>query len=85
MRIALNSLTGQQRRTLSYLGGMVLALAVAGGLMFDLTRGRAQNVRLQQTMESKEKEAQTANVPTTEEEMRWTAQEQKLKDIQLPD
>lgn len=53
--------------------------------MFDLTRGRAQNVTLQRTVESKEKEAQTVNVPTIEEETRWTSQEQKFKDILAPD
>lgn len=53
--------------------------------MFDLTRRRAQNVTLMQTVETKEREAQTANIPTVEEETRWTAQEQKFKDILLPD
>ena len=81
----MSSLTKQQQRTLMYIGGVVLGLGLAGGLMWDLNGRRAQVTRLQQEVEQKERQAQNARPPSPEDQSKWADQEQQLSTVLLAD
>jgi Tfp pilus assembly protein PilO len=85
MPATLSSLTTQQRRTLIFLVGFVLALVLSGYLIYDLNGERATVARLKQEVERKEREAQAVQLPTLEEQNRWAEQEKQVNEILLPE
>jgi len=85
MPVTLRSLTTQQRRILKFLVGLVLALALAVYLIYDLNSQRATVDRLRQEVERKERDAQTVQVPTAEEQNRWAEQERRVNELLLPE
>ncbi len=68
-----------------YIGGVVLGLGIAGGLMWDLTGRRAQLARTQQEVEQKERQAQNARPPSPEDQAKWTGHEQQINTLLLTD
>src|SRR6267142_5276443 len=84
MPATLSSLTTQQRRTLMFLVGFVLALAVSGYLIYDLNARRATAARLKQEVERKEREAQSVQLPSVEVQNKWADQERQVNEILLP-
>jgi Tfp pilus assembly protein PilO len=78
-------LTSQQLRTLIYIIGGVLALAASGGMTYDLSAKRTENSKRKQEIERKERDAQSAQLPSLEEQTNWAGDENQLKNILLPE
>jgi Tfp pilus assembly protein PilO len=81
----MTSLTKQQQKTLAYLIGTLLALALAGGMLLDGSRKSAEAAALRQEVERKELEAETIQVPTPEEQAGWAESERRLASVLLSD
>lgn len=80
-----SSLTAQQKRTLTFIIGTAVALALAGGMIYDLERRRAESSTLKQEVERKEKEAASLQLPGPEEESQWTQKQKQFSSILLSD
>ena len=81
----MSSLTKQQQTTLIYIAGFVLALGLAGGLLYNLSSSRATLGKQKQEVERKETQARTAKPPSLEEQSKWAGQESQLNDLLLSD
>lgn len=80
-----SSLTSLQKKTLTYIVGTLLALALTGGMLYDLNRRSTAALALKQEVERKEAEAASIQLPDAEEESKWAEQEKQLKSILLSD
>src|SRR5215471_4395368 len=81
----MKSLTPQQQRTVIYIIGCVLALAASGWMTYDLSAKRTENAKRKQEIERKERDAQSAMLPSLEEQTKWAEDENQLKNILLPE
>jgi Tfp pilus assembly protein PilO len=79
------SLGKQQQQTLLYSAGAALALALAGGMIYDLTGRNANATKLKLEVERKEQEAASIQFPGAGEESRWNEREQQLSSSLLSD
>src|SRR5262245_45067087 len=80
-----SSLTPTQQKTLMYIIGTVLLLAVAGGLMYDANRRSAGAATGKENAERKEQEAAVATIPSEQEQAQWAATEKALSTRLLSD
>ncbi|HYR84407.1 MAG TPA: hypothetical protein VE422_10050 [Terriglobia bacterium] len=85
MPLTLRSLTTQQRRTLKFLLGLAIALALSAYLIYDLNSRRATIDRLKQEVERKERDAHAVQLPTREERTLWAEQERQVNQLLLPE
>ena len=81
----MKSLTAQQQRTLLYLIGFVLALVLSVGMVFDLNAKRAEVTKFKQEIERKERDAQSGQPPSPEEQSKWSQDENQMKSVLLAD
>ena len=79
----MSSLTKRQQKTLVYIAGFALSLALAGGLLYNLSTQRAQTAKLKQDVERSESQARGARLPSLEEQNKWTEDEERLNSILL--
>ena len=62
-----SSLTQTQQKTLMYIIGTVLLLAVAGGLLYDANRRTAEAVIAKTNVDRQEQEAAVVTIPSEQE------------------
>ena len=80
-----SSLTSQQKKTLTYIIGTLLALGLAGGMVYDTNRRRAEASNLKQEVASKELEAASIQVSSEADQAQWAEKEAQLSSILLSD
>lgn len=81
----MSSLTKQQQTTLVYIIGFALSLALAGGLLYNLSAQRTQLTKLKRDVERKESQARNLKLPSLEEQSAWSEQEQRINSLLLAD
>ena len=85
MPITLNSLTAQQKRTSVYAAGLILALSIAGWLVYGLNAKRTDVAKAKQEIERKEHDIQNVVTASPEDQARWQQQERQLGNLLLTD
>ena len=80
-----SSLTQTQQKTLMYIIGTVLLLAVAGGLLYDANRRTAEAVIAKTNVDRQEQEAAVVTIPSEQEQAQWAANEKALSTRLLSD
>jgi Tfp pilus assembly protein PilO len=80
-----SSLTSAQQKTLMYIVVTVVLLAMAGGMIYDVNRRRAEADSLNKDMVRKEQDASAVALPTDEDQAEWASREKQLADLLLPD
>jgi Tfp pilus assembly protein PilO len=80
-----SSLTKQQQTTLIYIVGFVVLLGLSVAMLYSLNSSRAAITKQRQDVESKEAQARRAEIPTLEEQAKWSEQETQINNILLPE
>src|SRR4051812_14921254 len=75
----------KHQTTIIYAAVFALSLALAAGLLYNLTGSRKSLQRLQQDVETKEQQAATATPAGDEERARWSEQQDQLNRLLLSD